>query len=220
MKTVFNHVDKAILDMARVVNLFASDKEILEVLETELIGSRGKKINVLTCGHVKLQAVIEDMDVYLGFADVKFEKERLPTISGCSFKINLLTKDHDEISNDLRKRFIITYESRYRTALQRLVSNLREGSMQRPGFWAKLFKRGSVSFKSINPVISEMFTLKEVVPFNGYDSTLKFDILGEIKGIGTYYNNYNPDIYMSVSKVTPDKLTDGVIGNIMSKYIL
>lgn len=220
MKTVFNHVDKAVLDMARVVNLFASDKEILEALETELIGSRGKKINVLTCGHVKLQAVIEDMDVYLGFADVKFEKERLPTISGCSFKINLLTKDHDEISNDLRKRFIITYESRYRTALQRFVSNLREGSMQRPGFWAKLFKRGSVSFKSINPVISEMFTLKEVVCFNGYDSTLKFDILGEIKGIGTYYNNYNPDIYMSVSEVTPEKLTDGVIGNIMSKYIL
>lgn len=220
MKNVFNHVDKAILDMARVVNLFASDKEILEALETELIGSRGKKINVLTCGHVKLQAVIEDMDVYLGFADVKFEKECLPTISGCSFKINLLTKDHDEISNDLRKRFIITYESRYRTALQRFVSNLREGSMQRPGFWAKLFKRGSVSFKSINPVISEMFTLKEVVCFNGYDSTLKFDILGEIKGIGTYYNNYNPDIYMSVSEVTPEKLTDGVIGNIMSKYIL
>lgn len=220
MKTVFNHVDKAILDMARVVNLFASDKEILEALETELIGSRGKKINVLTCGHVKLQAVIEDMDVYLSFADVKFEKERLPTISGCSFKINLLTKDHDEISNDLRKRFVITYESRYRTALQRFVSNLRAGSMQRPGFWAKLFKRGSVSFKSDNPIIGEMFTLKEVACFNGYDSTLKFDILGEIKGIGTYYNNYNPDIYMSVSEVTPEKLTDGVIGNIMSKYIL
>ena len=220
MKTVFNHVDKAILDMARVVNLFASDKEILEALETELIGSRGKKINVLTCGHVKLQAVIEDMDIYLSFADVKFEKERLPTISGCSFKINLLTKDHDEISNDLRKRFVITYESRYRTALQRFVSNLRAGSMQRPGFWAKLFKRGSVSFKSDNPIINEMFTLKEVIPFNGYDSTLKFDILGEIKGIGTYYNNYNPDIYMSVSKATPEKLTDGVIGNIMSKYIL
>lgn len=220
MKTVFNHVDKAILDMARVVNLFASDNEILEALETELIGSRGKKINVLTCGHVKLQAVIEDMDVYLGFADVKFEKERLPTISGCSFKINLLTKDHAEISNDLRKRFVITYESRYRTALQRFMNNLKAGSMQRPGFWAKLFRRGSVSFKPINPVISEMFTLKEVVPFNGYDSTLKFDILGEIKGIGTYYNNYNPDIYMSVSKVTPEKLTDGVIGNIMSKYIL
>lgn len=220
MKTVFNHVDKAILDMARVVNLFASDKEILEALETELIGSRGKKINVLTCGHVKLQAVIEDMDVYLSFADVKFEKERLPTISGCSFKINLLTKDHDEISNDLRKRFVITYESRYRTALQRFVSNLRAGSMQRPGFWVKLFRRGTVSFKPINPVISEMLALKEVVPFNGYDSTLKFDILGEIKGIGTYYNNYNPDIYMSVSEVTPEKLTDGVIGNIMSKYIL
>lgn len=220
MKTAFNHVDKAVLDMARVVNLFASDKEILEALETELIGSRGKKINVLTCGHVKLQAVIEDMDVYLSFADVKFEKERLPTISGCSFKINLLTKDHDEISNDLRKRFVITYESRYRTALQRFVSNLREGSMQRPGFLAKLFKRGSVSFKSENPVIGEMFTLKEVACFNGYDSTLKFDILGEIKGIGTYYNNYNPDIYMSVSEVTPEKLTDGVIGNIMSKYIL
>jgi hypothetical protein len=65
-----------------------------------------------------------------------------------------------------------------------------------------------------------MLALKEVVPFNGYDSTLKFDILGEIKGIGTYYNNYNPDIYMSVSEVTPEKLTDGVIGNIMSKYIL
>lgn len=220
MKTVFNHVDKAILDMGRVVNLFASDKEILEALETELIGSRGKKINVLTCGHVKLQAVIEDMDVYLSFADVKFEKERLPTISGCSFKINLLTKDHDEISNDLRKRFIITYESRYRTALQRFMNNLKAGSMQRPGFWAKLFKRGSVSFKSDNPVIGEMFTLKEVACFNGYDSTLKFDILGEIKGIGTYYNNYNPDIYMSVSEVTPEKLTDGVIGNIMSKYIL
>lgn len=220
MKTVFNHVDKAVLDMARVVNLFASDKEILEALETELIGSRGKKINVLTCGHVKLQAVIEDMDVYLGFADVKFEKERLPTISGCSFKINLLTKDHAEISNDLRKRFVINYESRYRTALQRFMNNLKAGSMQRPGFWAKLFKRGSVSFKPINPVISEMFTLKEVVCFNGYYSTLKFDILGEIKGIGTYYNNYNPDIYMSVSEVTPDKLTDGVIGNIMSKYIL
>ena len=220
MKTVFNHVDKAILDMARVVNLFASDNEILEALETELIGSRGKKINVLTCGHVKLQAVIEDMDVYLGFADVKFEKERLPTISGCSFKINLLTKDHAEISNDLRKRFVITYESRYRTALQRFMNNLKAGSMQRPGFWAKLFRRGSVSFKPINPVISEMFTLKEVVCFNGYDSTLKFDILGEIKGIGTYYNNYNPDIYMSVSEVTPEKLTDGVIGNIMSKYIL
>lgn len=220
MKTVFNHVDKAILDMARVVNLFASDKEILEALETELIGSRGKKINVLTCGHVKLQAVIEDMDVYLGFADVKFEKERLPTISGCSFKINLLTKDHAEISNDLRKRFVITYESRYRTALQRFMNNLKAGSMQRPGFWAKLFRRGSVSFKPINPVISEMFTLKEVVCFNGYDSTLKFDILGEIKGIGTYYNNYNPDIYMSVSEVTPEKLTDGAIGNIISKYIL
>lgn len=220
MKTVFNHVDKAVLDMARVVNLFACDKEILEAIEIELIGSCGKKINILTCGNVKLQAVMEDMNIYLGFADVKFEKERLPTISGCSFKINLLTKDHDEISNDLRKRFVITYESRYRTALQRFMNNLKAGSMQRPGFWAKLFRRGSVSFKSDNPVIGEMFTLKEVACFNGYDSTLKFDILGEIKGIGTYYNNYNPDIYMSVSEVTPEKLTDGVIGNIMSKYIL
>lgn len=220
MKPVFNYVDKAILDMARIVNLFACDKEILEAIEIELIGSRGKKINVLTCGHVKLQAVIEDMDVYLGFGDVVFDKERLPTISGCAFKVNLLTKDHNAISNDLRKRFIITYESRYKTALKRFMENLKEGSMQRPGFWPKLFKRGSVSFKSINPVISEMFTLKEVVCFNGYDSTLKFDILGEIKGVGTYYNNYNPDIYMSVSEVTPEKLTDGVIGNIMSKYIL
>lgn len=220
MKTVFNHVDKAILDMARVVNLFACDKEIMEAIEIELIGSRGKKINVLTCGYVKLQAVIEDMDVYLSFADVVFGKERLPTISGCSFKINLLTKDHESISNDLRKRFVINYESRYRTALQRFMNNLKAGSMQRPGFWAKLFKRGSVSFKSINPVIGEMFTLKEVVQFNGYDSTLKFDILGEVKGIGTYYSNYNPDIYMSVSEVTPDKLTDDVISNIMSKYIL
>ena len=88
MKTTFTHVDKAILDMARIINLFACDKEILEAMETELIGSRGKKINILTCGHVKLQAVFEDMDVYLGFADVKFEKERLPTISGCSVKVN------------------------------------------------------------------------------------------------------------------------------------
>ena len=152
--------------------------------------------------------------------DVKFEKERLPTISGCSVKVNLLTKDHVEITNDLRKRFIITYESRYRTALQRFMNNLKAGSMQRSGFWSKLFKRGRVSFKSVNPVINEMFTLAEVAPFNGYDSTLKFDILGEIKGIGTYYNNYNPDIYMSVSEDTPGKLTDGVIGNIMSKYIL
>ncbi len=220
MKTVFNHVDKAILDMARVINLFACDKEILEAMETELIGSRGKKINILTCGHVKLQAVIEDMDVYLGFADVKFEKERLPAISGCSVKVNLLTKDHIEITNDLRKRFIITYESRYKTALQRFASNLKAGSMQRPGFWAKLFKRGSVSFKSINPVINEMFTLKEVGRFDGKDSTLKFDILGEIKGVGTYYNNYTPDMYMWVSEVTPDKLTDGVINNIMFHYVL
>lgn len=220
MKTVFTHVDKAILDMARIINLFACDKEILEAMETELIGSRGKKINILTCGHVKLQAVFEDMDVYLGFADVKFEKERLPTISGCSVKVNLLTKDHIEITNDLRKRFIITYESRYKTALQRFVSNLKAGSMQRPGFWAKLFKRGSVSFKSINPVINEMFTLKEVGRFDGKDSTLKFDILGEIKGVGTYYNNYTPDMYMWVSEVTPDKLTDGVINNIMFHYVL
>lgn len=220
MKTTFTHVDKAILDMARIINLFACDKEILEAMETELIGSRGKKINILTCGHVKLQAVFEDMDVYLGFADVKFEKERLPTISGCSVKVNLLTKDHVEITNDLRKRFIISYESRYRTALQRFASDLKAGYMQRPGFWAKLFKRGSVSFKSVNPIIAEMFTLKEVACFSGYDSTLKFDILGEIKGIGTYYNNYNPDMYMLVSEVTPDKLTDGVISNILSKYIL
>lgn len=220
MKTVFDRADKAVLDMARIVNLFACDKEILEAIEIELLGSRGKKINILTCGNVKLQAVIEDMNVYLGFADVKFEEESLPTLPGCSFEINLLVKNHDEISNDLRKRFIITYKSRYKTALQRFMSNLKAGSMQRPGFWAKLFKRGSVSFKSDNPVIGEMFTLKEVACFNGYDSTLKFDILGEIKGIGTYYNNYNPDIYMSVSEVTPEKLTDGVIGNIMSKYIL
>lgn len=220
MKTVFNHVDKAVLEMARVVNLFACDKEILEAIEIELIGSRGKKINILTCGNVKLQAVIEDMNVYLGFGDVKFEEERFPTLPGCSFEVNLLVKNHDEISNDLRKRFIITYESRYRTALQRFMNNLKAGSMQRPGFWAKLFKQGRASFKSVNPVINEMFTLKEVVPFNGYDLTLKLDILGEIKGIGTYYNNYNPDIYMSVSKDTPEKLTDGVIGNIMSKYIL
>ena len=220
MKTVFDRADKAVLDMARIVNLFACDKEILEVIEIELIGSRGKKINILTCGNVKLQAVIEDMNVYLGFADVKFEEECLPTLPGCSFEINLLVKNHDEISNDLRKRFIITYKSRYKTALQRFMSNLKAGSMQRSGFWSKLFKRGRVSFKSVNPVINEMFTLKEVIPFNGYDLTLKFDILGEIKGIGTYYNNYNPDIYMSASKVTPEKLTDGVIGNIMSKYIL
>ena len=220
MKTVFNHVDKAVLDMARVINLFACDKEILEAMETELIGSRGKKINILTCGHVKLQAVIEDMDVYLGFADVKFEKERLPTISGCAFKVNLLTKDHNAISNDLRKRFIITYESRYKTALKRFMENLKEGSMQRPGFWPKLFKRGSVSFKSNNPVITEMFKLREVVGFNGVDTTLQFDLLGEIKGLGVYYSNYKPDMYMSVSEPTPDKLTDGVISNILSKYIL
>ena len=220
MKTVFNHVDKAVLDMARVVNLFACDKEILEAIEIELIGSRGKKINILTCGNVKLQAVIEDMNVYLGFGDVRFKEECLPTLPGCSFEVNLLVKNHDEISNDLRKRFIITYESRYRTALQRFMNNLKAGTMQRPGFWAKLFKQSRASFKSANPVINEMFTLKEVVPFNGYDLTLKLDILGEIKGIGTYYNNYNPDIYMSVSEDTPGKLTDGVIGNIMSKYIL
>ena len=91
--------------------------------------------------------------------------------------------------------------------------------MQRPGFWAKLFKRSSVSFKSVNPVINEMFTLKEVVGFNGYDSTLKFDILGEIKGVGTYYT-HKPDMYMSVSEPTPDKLTDGLIGNIMFHYVL
>ena len=220
MKTVFNHVDKAVLDMARVVNLFACDKEILEAIEIELISSRGKKINILTCGNVKLQAVIEDMNVYLGFGDVRFKEECLPTLPGCSFEVNLLVKNHDEISNDLRKRFIITYESRYRTALQRFMNNLKAGSMQRPGFWAKLFKQSRASFKSANQVINEMFTLKEVVPFNGYDLTLKLDILGEIKGIGTYYNNYNPDIYMSVSEDTPGKLTDGVIGNIMSKYIL
>lgn len=220
MKTVFNHVDKAVLDMARVVNLFACDKEILEAIEIELISSRGKKINILTCGNVKLQAVIEDMNVYLGFGDVRFKEECLPTLPGCSFEVNLLVKNHDEISNDLRKRFIITYESRYRTALQRFMNNLKDGSMQRAGFWAKLFKQSRASFKSANPVINEMFTLKEVVPFNGYDLTLKLDILGEIKGIGTYYNNYNPDIYMSVSEDTPGKLTDGVIGNIMSKYIL
>lgn len=220
MKNVFNHVDKAVLDMARVVNLFACDKEILEAIEIELISSRGKKINILTCGNVKLQAVIEDMNVYLGFGDVRFKEECLPTLPGCSFEVNLLVKNHDEISNDLRKRFIITYESRYRTALQRFMNNLKAGSMQRPGFWAKLFKQSRASFKSANPVINEMFTLKEVAPFNGYDLTLKLDILGEIKGIGTYYNNYNPDIYMSVSEDTPGKLTDGVIGNIMSKYIL
>lgn len=220
MKTAFNHVDKAVLDMARVVNLFACDKEILEAIEIELISSRGKKINILTCGNVKLQAVIEDMNVYLGFGDVRFKEEYLPTLPGCSFEVNLLVKNHDEISNDLRKRFIITYESRYRTALQRFMNNLKAGSMQRPGFWAKLFKQSRASFKSANPVINEMFTLKEVAPFNGYDLTLKLDILGEIKGIGTYYNNYNPDIYMSVSEDTPGKLTDGVIGNIMSKYIL
>lgn len=220
MKTVFNHVDKAVLDMARVVNLFACDKEILEAIEIELIGSRGKKINVLTCGHVKLQAVIEDMNVYLGFADVKFEEEYHHALPGCSFEVNLLIKDHAEITNDLRKRFVITYGHRYRTALQRFMNNLKAGSMQKPGFWAKLFKQGRASFKSVNPVINEMFTLKEVPPFNGYDLTLKLDILGEIKGIGTYYNNYNPDIYMSVSEDTPGKLTDGVIGNIMSKYIL
>ena len=220
MKTVFDRADKAVLNMARIVNLFACDKEILEAIEIELIGSRGKKINILTCGNVKLQAVIEDMNVYLGFGDVKFEEESFPTLPGCSFEINLLAKNHDEISNDLRKRFIITYESRYRTALQRFMNNLKAGSMQRHGFWAKLFKRGSVSFKPVNPIINEMFTLKETTPFNVYDSTLKFDILGEIKGIGTYYNNYNPDIYMSVSEDTPGKLTDGVIGNIMSKYIL
>ena len=220
MKTVFDRADKAVLDMARIVNLFACDKEILEVIEIELIGSRGKKINILTCGNVKLQAVIEDMNVYLGFADVKFEEECFPTLPGCSFEVNLLVKNHDEISNDLRKRFIITYKSRYKTALQRFMSNLKAGSMQRSGFWSKLFKRGSVIFKPVNPIINEMFTLKEVIPFNRYDSTLKLDILGEIKGIGTYYNNYNPDIYMSVSKDTPEKLTDGVIGNIMSKYIL
>ena len=75
MKTVFDHVDKAILDMARIVNLFACDKEILEAIEIELIGSRGKKINILTCGNVKLQAVIEDMNVYLGFGDVRFKEE-------------------------------------------------------------------------------------------------------------------------------------------------
>jgi hypothetical protein len=156
----------------------------------------------------------------VGLVDVKFEEECLPTLPGCSFEINLLVKNHDEISNDLRKRFIITYKSRYKTALQRFMSNLKAGSMQMPGFWAKLFKQSRASFKSVNPVINEMFTLKEVVPFNGYDLTLKLDILGEIKGIGTYYNNYNPDIYMSVSEDTPGKLTDGVIGNIMSKYIL
>ena len=220
MKTVFDRADKAVLNMARIVNLFACDKEILEAIEIELIGSRGKKINILTCGNVKLQAVIEDMNVYLGFGDVRFKEECLPTLPGCSFEVNLLVKNHDEISNDLRKRFIITYESRYRTALQRFMNNLKAGSMQRPGFWAKLFKRGSVIFKPVNPIINEMFTLKEVIPFNRYDSTLKLDILGEIKGIGTYYNNYNPDIYMSVSEDTPGKLTDGVIGNIMSKYIL
>lgn len=220
MKTVFNHVDKAVLDMARVVNLFACDKEILEAIEIELIGSRGKKINILTCGNVKLQAVIEDMNVYLGFGDVRFKEECLPTLPGCSFEVNLLVKNHDEISNDLRKRFIITYESRYRTALQRFMNNLKAGTMQRSGFWSKLFKRGAVKFKPVNPVINEMLTLKEVIPFNGHDSTLKFDILGEIKGIGTYYNNYRSYIYMSVSKDAPGKLTDGVIGNIMSKYIL
>ena len=220
MKTVFDRADKAVLNMARIVNLFACDKEILEAIEIELIGSRGKKINILTCGNVKLQAVIEDMNVYLGFADVKFEEVCLPTLPGCSFEINLLVKNHDKISNDLRKRFIITYESRYRTALQRFMNNLKAGTMQRPGFWAKLFKQSRASFKSVNPVINEMFTLKEVPPFNGYDLTLKLDILGEIKGIGTYYNNYNPDIYMSVSEDTPGKLTDGVIGNIMSKYVL
>ena len=49
MKTVFDRADKAVLDMARIVNLFACDKEILEAIEIELIGSRGKKINILTC---------------------------------------------------------------------------------------------------------------------------------------------------------------------------
>lgn len=220
MKPVFNYVDKAILDMARIVNLFACDKEILEAIEIELIGSRGKKINVLTCGHVKLQAVIEDMDVYLGFGDVVFDKERLPTISGCAFKVNLLTKDHNVISNDLRKRFIVTYESRYKTALKRFMENLKEGSMQRPGFWPKLFKRGSVSFKSSNPVITEMFKLSEVIGFNGVDTTLQLNLLGEIKGLGVYYTNYKPDMYMTIYTPSPNKLSDAIISNIMFHYVL